>query len=76
MTERMRTAACGLVTMAVAVALVLVLAPLTAAGQTTDGVDDAPNLVGCTGPAWPVGLPHADTIAATRSDERQGVPLG
>ena len=35
MTERMRTAACGLV-MAVAVALVLVLAPLTAAGQTTD----------------------------------------
>ena len=72
MTERMRTAACGLVTMAVA--LVLVLAPLTAAGQTTDA--STTNLVGCTGPAWPVGLPHADTIAAIRSDERQGVPLG
>ena len=52
MTERMRTAACGLVTMAVAVALVLVLAPLTAAGQTTDASTtprtswDAPDLRG------------------------------
>ena len=52
MTERMRTAACGLATMAVAVALVLVLAPLTAAGQTTDASTtprtswDAPDLRG------------------------------
>ena len=50
MTERMRTAACGLVTMAVAP--VLVLAPLTAAGQTTDASTtprtswDAPDLRG------------------------------
>ena len=50
MTERMRTAACELVT--VAVALVLVLAPVTAAGQTTDAATtprtswDAPDLRG------------------------------